>query len=44
MTYVELYAEVDSVANALRDAGIEPGDRYAVFANNSNRQCLVSAV
>ncbi|PZG46675.1 AMP-dependent acyl-CoA synthetase [Spongiactinospora gelatinilytica] len=33
-TYAEMYGRACRLANALRDAGIEPGDRVAVLADN----------
>lgn len=34
-TYAVLYERATRLANALRDAGIEPGDRVAILADNS---------
>jgi acetoacetyl-CoA synthetase len=34
VTYAELYSEVSRLAQALRDAGVEPGDRVAAYLPN----------
>ena len=34
VTYAELYAEVSRLAQALRDLGVEPGDRVAAYMPN----------
>jgi len=34
MTHAELYAQVSRVAQALRDAGVQPGDRVAAYMPN----------
>jgi fatty-acyl-CoA synthase len=40
-TYAEVCARVDRLANALKQLGIEPGDRVATFAWNSQRHLEV---
>jgi acetoacetyl-CoA synthetase len=43
MTYAELYAQVTAFASALRDAGIQPGDRVAGLVPNMP-EAIVSAL
>jgi fatty-acyl-CoA synthase len=40
-TYAEVCARVDRLANALKELGVEPGDRVATFAWNTQRHLEV---